>query len=298
MDLHEVDMKGKFWVERLASLPTWTSDDIGRLVYITSNGSFYKATSEGWEAFQRTIDIFPGYMQRPLFTYISTTSIGIGTGRYHHNGTNEAFLTWSSDLTYNFGSMTASTWYYLYIDDSALGGSTTLTSSDLTHSTNEPSWDNTKGGWYRNDDRCIFAIRTTSSGTIRRFFHLNDCIHWADYIQIWNTNVSPSWTTLTFYAPNFCNNVHGTVWTKTGSDVSDASQFAYWRVYGSTGSGFMVGRSNRDRSGSGSGQHYQREINTVAHFRLDESGKRIQLRHVHGNQMQVWQNGWYLPLGM
>ena len=46
MDLYGVDIKGKFKNEKLTSLPTWTTDDIGREVYITDGTRYYGGDTE------------------------------------------------------------------------------------------------------------------------------------------------------------------------------------------------------------------------------------------------------------
>ena len=34
MIFHEIDMQGKIWVEEVDALPTWTTSDIRRLLYL------------------------------------------------------------------------------------------------------------------------------------------------------------------------------------------------------------------------------------------------------------------------
>jgi len=48
MEFHEIDAVGTIWIQRLATLPTWTAADEGRLVYVEANDTFYYGTSTGW----------------------------------------------------------------------------------------------------------------------------------------------------------------------------------------------------------------------------------------------------------
>lgn len=48
MDYHGINMKGPFIGQRVSSLPTWTSGDIGRTVYLNSNNKRYYANNVGW----------------------------------------------------------------------------------------------------------------------------------------------------------------------------------------------------------------------------------------------------------
>jgi hypothetical protein len=43
-----IDMQGPFRAQRVASLPGWTSDDLGREVYLTSNNRRYYGSNSAW----------------------------------------------------------------------------------------------------------------------------------------------------------------------------------------------------------------------------------------------------------
>lgn len=49
MEFHEIDTKGKIWIQRVSSLPTWTADDVGRVVYDIGEDAFYFGSSSAWE---------------------------------------------------------------------------------------------------------------------------------------------------------------------------------------------------------------------------------------------------------
>ena len=48
MDYHGISMKGPFKGQRVSSLPAWTSDDIGRELYLTTTNKRYYANNVGW----------------------------------------------------------------------------------------------------------------------------------------------------------------------------------------------------------------------------------------------------------
>jgi hypothetical protein len=49
MDFHEIDTKGKLWIQRVSSLPTWTAADTGRVLYVTGTDAFYFGSASAWE---------------------------------------------------------------------------------------------------------------------------------------------------------------------------------------------------------------------------------------------------------
>lgn len=48
MDFYGIDMKGSLNTERLGSLPSWISTDVGRLSFITGEDNFYVGGNSGW----------------------------------------------------------------------------------------------------------------------------------------------------------------------------------------------------------------------------------------------------------
>jgi len=48
MQFHEIDMDGIFWLERLASLPSWTSTDEGRIVYSIEDQNIFYGNAIEW----------------------------------------------------------------------------------------------------------------------------------------------------------------------------------------------------------------------------------------------------------
>jgi hypothetical protein len=48
MDFHEIDTKGKIYIQRVATKPTWEAADVGRIIYVIDEGAFYFASSVAW----------------------------------------------------------------------------------------------------------------------------------------------------------------------------------------------------------------------------------------------------------
>lgn len=88
--------------------------------------------------------------RRSRFLWKDVNEIYIDSGCYFHKGTTNQNVYWDSQLTYQFSSLTVSDWSYLYIDDSSVvsAGTNLLTASEFIDSTTEPSWSDTKQGWY------------------------------------------------------------------------------------------------------------------------------------------------------
>lgn len=41
MKYHAIDMVGKFWIQRLPTLPPWTSEYVGRIVHVEDEDAIY-----------------------------------------------------------------------------------------------------------------------------------------------------------------------------------------------------------------------------------------------------------------
>jgi hypothetical protein len=307
MEYHEIDSKGKLWIERVATLPTWTSSDVGRLVYAIDEDKFYKASSTEWQEFGQALTLFSGgVIAPPSFDYNSTTSITITPARFHHYGTKEQIVFWNSTLTFTFGpagsnaassALGTSQWLYLYIDDSAVVtlDSNILTAAQLIAVTTEPSFNPTAGGYYNGNDRCIGAFWVNSSGNINIFYHNRDYIEFDSAYQPssgWS-NFYPgnSWTfQATCRAPSFCNLVQMTLWT---SPARCGRYQAYYRQGSSTGTGHLIG----DGRNTGSGDNAEtRGVNQFKAF-IDGSQEfdlKVNTTDTRTG-LYLYQNGFYLP---
>lgn len=117
--------------------------------------------------------ILTGYVKRPIFVYNGAAeayTIKVGAGRYI---VKDKIAQWASELTTNaIGTPAANTWYYLYLDYSAITSGTALTKTALIWASTEPTYSHVSGGWYNGDDLCIFAVKSnTTPDDIYLFYH-------------------------------------------------------------------------------------------------------------------------------
>jgi hypothetical protein len=162
-------------------------------------------------------DVVAGLLMPTTFGWASTSSITLSTARYHHNGTTEQIVKWDSALTYTFGSggsnadstnLDASEWHYLYIDDSALSGST-ITAARLINVTTAPTWNESELGWYGSatgnleaNDKCIGAFYSNASSQLDKFYQCDNKITWDVETEIVGS-VTSSFADKTARAPAF-----------------------------------------------------------------------------------------------
>lgn len=109
MIFHEIDMTGKFYAQEVSTLPTWTSDDKRRLIYLNTTGVYYVGGDTAWEAI--TTGGNDGYISR------TTADTHIGT------------ITPSADNSINLGAV-ALRYANIYAVN-FVGISTTATYADL-----------------------------------------------------------------------------------------------------------------------------------------------------------------------
>jgi hypothetical protein len=319
MDYHESNILGKFWTERVATLPTWTTADKGRIVYAIDVDKFYTGGDTGWETLESELTRWAGYSIPSNFEYYSRTAVYINPCRYHiqDNFGNERLVKTLSGFIYNFGSggdnsnsddLNTSDWHYLYLDWSSIDATYDdfgyLHSYNLINSKEEPAWSSTKNGWYGQgftnvtaEDRCICAFRTRSSAAqLEKFWMLDDrCIRWADYYQnfaiVAHQTWPTTWTNKATYCPSFSNMIM--VITDPHQSVKTKSQFFYWRPPNST-SQFLLARYYYDVSGDNQGDH--RVTNYVDYVVVNDSKELAVLGT--SQYCALYQKGYYLPNGM
>jgi len=117
MDYHGISMKGPFIGQRVSSLPTWTSNDIGRELYLTTTNKRYYANDVGW--------IDPNVDN--IWTYQNTAPIGWSIVA----GTTDALLACKGGAqSYNTtGETQAGTW--TQTTHTHTGGDHTLTEAEM-----------------------------------------------------------------------------------------------------------------------------------------------------------------------
>lgn len=239
--------------------------------------------------------VYPGFVQRAQVTYSDTDTITLTPAVYYHSGTLEQAVYWDSTLTFDFGSggsnaasddLGASEYHYLYIDDSALSGST-ITAARLLNDTTAPSWADAKHGFYNGDDMCIGAFLTNGSSEIIEFFQNGNFILFADQITDRSqADLDNTWTDVTLSIPAFSQRAE----ILSTTAYSDGNSALYWRTNGQTGStGHIVGYAS-----SASVVSY----NTFSV--ITDSSQIIEIKHgtSNANATGILTDGFYLPNGM
>ena len=144
---------------------------------ITSSGVTH-SDLEALHNLVTTNGIMVGYFQRPVFAKDTGNSITIGPGVYHHAGTTDQAVYWSSTLTKSL-TVTETRWYYLYLSDSSIvTNGPEITADQISECPTAPTWSDAKRGWYNENDRCIFAVHVTS-GNVDSFYHDGDYVEYA-----------------------------------------------------------------------------------------------------------------------
>ena len=233
---------------------------------------------------------FPGFFVRPKFTWKDDDEIYISAGVYYHDGTTEQLLYWDSQITYQFTSLAASDWSYLYFDDSAIVTADTslISASELTDSTTEPDvYSQTKHGRYSGNDLCFFAVLTDASSHIVKFYHVGNLIAWDQYIyndgpETLPANFTdiPNALTLPVFARRAL--VHFRI------IYVAAAEHVYWRVNGSSAA---QGHDICYIANAGDSNHTMDVITDENHL--------IELDSTNGDgTWYIHEKGWYFPNNM
>ncbi len=172
-----------------------------------------------------------GEFPAAAFSYVDADTITAGTGGYFLYGTGAVY--WTSPLTIDFAGLAADTWYYIYLDDSAISGPGEITSAEITYSSAAPLWDDSKLNWYNGNDKAIFAVYTDGSGNIREFAQGGDLVVYASAISLGGVS-STSYTDVQLRIPAF--STEGEVlFTVIGESCNN--NWALWRTNGASETG-------------------------------------------------------------
>jgi len=273
---------------------------------ISGNGDKYLQVNSGASATQWvTLDVDAltrrkGEVNRATFEYVSGTSIKVYPGIYDLDAKGKN-VSWDSALTVT-GLSGTDQWVYIYLDYSAITG-TTVTASEIIGSTTAPTWSDSKHGWYNGDDRCIFAVYFGGS-SISKFYHYGtdfvlydeDFAEHSDYpVPSRNT-----WINIDIdRVPSFAMEVSLT-WNLQSDGATTNAASWFWRTKGSGSTGHKLaiteaGSTVYDES------HVATNIRTNVALNFADTTKNIEylVSSVASNQdMDVYINGFYLPKGM
>jgi len=286
--------------ETIGGSATYVMSVDNRSIELISDGTNWQisgspATSE-WDR---------GTFNRATFSYNATAyTIKVKPGNYF---VKDKPAHWVSELTTNTitadigEAPAADTWYYLYIDHSAVTSGTDITNSELVWSADEPSYNTTYRQWLRTttntDDRCIFAVLTngTPDGIVPFYHDGGDLLSWADQTGVisssatattWNTNVDCSGV-----MPVFSQKIEASAYVD--AVTSDGVLYFYWSTdstVGTTGHIFLVHeRIGTDQFAATSGL-------TI----MTDADQTFDWKRARGvaDVLTVLVNGWYFSTGL
>ena len=241
-------------------------------------------------------------INRPIFTYnggSSAATIKLKAGYYHCK---DKFCYWVNELTTTqaaSGTPTLDTWYYLYLDYSAITDGTAITNGELIWSTTAPTFNGTYRGWYNSDDRCIFACLANGAGNNFLSFY-NDGGDYVAFDDPWlNSQVGGATSSYsaqpTLTIPEFATKARVTFNAYFSTTPTPGAYNYFWRTLGSSGTGNLIGQLISEVD----------DVNELAATLTDivftDSSQQIDFgsdTDTAGDSIQVITNGWFLPSGM
>lgn len=250
------------------------------------------------------LDILSGYKDRAQFKHSSDTDILVEPCYYHHDGTSEQILINDAELTFVIGpggsnansdAVGTSQWQYIYIDDSAVvtAGDNVLTETELLNDTTAPTYTAAKHGWYNGSDRCIFAVYIDGSGDILEFWHDGDMVLFADRVTSRaKADLDDTWTDVALDIPGFCTRAQVTfISGDVASGAGDSTM--KWRTNGQSGTtGHKI--FNPEYFADDFPWHY----NTLSVITDTSQIIEVICARAGNDELGVFTDGWYLPIGM
>ena len=222
---------------------------------------------------------------RSNISFINDNTILIGEGEYTHKN-QSGTLSWTENKTLEINNPTGP-FAYIYLENS---GTVTLSWSD-----NAPTWSPEGRGWYKDDMRCINAVRITD-GVVEEFYHDGkDYVQYSDNMKyLYQYDANTGWEDCQVTAPSFCS--HANIFFYLQSDgLDDLSASWYARPKGSNAVGLWLGKSE------GGGTILTDDASTwQSEFYMDEN-QTIQVKGVsnqNGPLLRITINGFYLPRGI
>lgn len=272
---------------------------------ISGNGDKYLQVNTGATATQWvTLDVDAltrrkGEVNRAIFEYVNGTSIKVYPGIYDLDAKGKN-VSWDSALTVT-GLSGTDQWVYIYLDYSAITG-TTVTASEIIGSTTTPSWNDAKHGWYNGDDRCIFAVYFSGSA-ISKFYH-DGSEHVSFDESSWIVDANPPsrnvWVSVTIPTVPVFSMEADVAFTMESDAGSSLATTWYWRTTGSVSNGHYMGKTEVDGS-TYIEDDVTVEIRAYVATSISDTTKSIDYKAVCevGNQrIQVANYGFYLPAGI
>lgn len=259
-----------------------------------------------------TFDQGKGDLRRPVYGWTDSDTITIGSGgAYHHAGTTNQFVYWTSEISFDSGTggsnadndaLGNDTWYYLYVDDSAVvtQASAILDADCFLLVDDAPTWSGTKFGYYGDgvgkattSDRCIFAVTTNqAASTIFEYYHDGGSMVFPGQLRNIEstTAANTTWTDITaFHLPSFARRVKANFrihWIDT------ASINLTWRTNGSSAA-ITTGHTVGLATAANAYDHVSIDVITDSSYLIE-----VKEDSATAGTFTVFQEAWYLPHGM
>lgn len=254
-----------------------------------------------------------GLVIRPKFAYKDADEISMTSGSYHHEGTVEQIVYWTSQIDFEFEStgsnsdstdFAANDIFYIYLDDSAIVGHATnlLVAADFLAVTEEPVWSSAKNGWYGSaaagnataDDKCIMSVYVDATPDLAEFSHDGDFVLYGKFItDVAAQDVDNAWVDASsaLTIPKFATKAQVTFHT---TRVAADPSVSYWRTNGVTGATANDGHVIAYVVDATPLQGYN-TCNVIT-----DSNQLLELYHTNSNASttSIHTDGWYFPAGM
>lgn len=254
----------------------------------------FEALCDGWSNSATTNLRLKAVSLYNLFTMLTRPAFSKGSSAYTVDMTGgeywckDKFCYWDSALTTAaIGTPSADTWYYLYLDYSAITTNVEITNSEFAWSTTAPTWDNGYKQWLNSDDRCIFAVKTNGTpDDILDFTHDGTGLVFFDagVEDRAIADLDTTWTNVTLSIPDF-----GAYRALIGimCDTSSSTITLYWRPDGTSITGLPICRP------AGAGEVRLATVQT-------SSSQIIEIKNSVSDATTAGVNtmGWYFPRGM
>lgn len=270
------------------------------VVDIKENLEFHKDCFEklcdGWSNTATTDLRLKAISLYNLFTHFFRAKFANGTTAYTLDMTGaeywckDKFCYWDSalttlELTEDYETPDADTWYYLYLDYSEITTNVEITNTEFFWSSTAPTWDNGYKQWLNSDDRCIFAAMT--NGTPDDFIDfLHDGNNFVFYASPYESRASSALTTtftdVILDIPDFADYMAKVIFAQP--DTAGQPDI-FWRPDGTSIDGYNTYTN------------YYGEVNPVDV--LTNSSQTIEVKHAsNGYSLSVNVLGWFFPRGM
>jgi hypothetical protein len=162
----------------------------------------------------------------------STSSFDCLPGNVEIGGT---LYNIASTINKSVSSLTASTWYYVYVNPPSTGIS--LSAANIEYSTTAPTQNTTLMGQYNGSKRCIGAFYSDSSSNIMPFVVSGSRVNYADtIIRVLAAGSASTWTDITFDVP-FGDSY---IISRVVGYYSDASASLVYRANGFSNTGAVL----------------------------------------------------------